>query len=76
LAFAGTTKIIFDFGLQKASPSLRGAKRRSKPSFRYAALWIASRSLSSGAQSRDPLACNDGKHTIAASAQTNLPIGT
>src|SRR5216684_801363 len=39
--------------------SLRGAKRRSNPFF-YAARWIASRSLSSGAHSRDPLARNDG----------------
>jgi hypothetical protein len=28
----------------------------------FAALWIASRSLSSGAHSRDPLARNDGKN--------------
>jgi hypothetical protein len=33
-------------------------KRRSNPLF-LAALWIASRSLSSGAHSRDPLARND-----------------
>jgi hypothetical protein len=40
------------------NPSLRGAKRRSNPDL----LWpcIASRSLSSGAHSRDPLARNDG----------------
>src|SRR3979490_428814 len=41
-------------------PSLRGAKRRSNPCFLCAARWIASRSLSSGAHSRDPLARNDG----------------
>src|ERR1700704_4004001 len=41
-------------------PSLRGAKRRSNPFFLYAARWIASRSLSSGARSRDPVARNDG----------------
>jgi hypothetical protein len=35
-------------------------KRRSNPFFLYAARWIASRSLSSGAHSRDPLARNDG----------------
>src|SRR6266404_5283543 len=35
-------------------------KRRSNPFFVCAALWIASRSLSSGAHSRDPLARNDG----------------
>jgi hypothetical protein len=39
---------------------LRGAKRRSNPFLLYAAKWIASRSLSSGAHSRDPLARNDG----------------
>src|SRR5712671_3796747 len=41
-------------------PSLRGAERRSNPSFLCAARWIASRSLSSGAHLRDPLARNDG----------------
>jgi len=41
-------------------PSLRGAKRRSYPFFLCAPLWIASRSLSSGARSRDPLTRNDG----------------
>jgi hypothetical protein len=46
-------------GNPKAS-SLRGAKRRSDPSFLFAALWIASRILSSGAHSRDPLVRNDG----------------
>ena len=44
---------------QGAKPSLRGAKRRSNPFFLHAARWIASRSLSSGARSRDPLARND-----------------
>src|SRR5713226_7641937 len=39
--------------------SLRGAKRRSNPFFLYAARWIASRSLSSGAHSRDPVDRND-----------------
>src|SRR5258708_14866639 len=34
--------------------------RRSNPLFLCAAAWIASRSLSSGAHSRDPLARNDG----------------
>jgi hypothetical protein len=33
---------------------------RSNPFFLFAARWIASRSLSSGAHSRDPLARNDG----------------
>jgi DUF218 domain-containing protein len=37
------------------------AKRPSNPFFLCAVRWIASRSLSSGAQSRDPLARNDGK---------------
>src|SRR3954468_21560604 len=39
--------------------SLRGALA-TKQSSRTAGLWIASRSLSSGAHSRDPLARNDG----------------
>jgi len=39
--------------------SLRGAERRSNPLFLSAVLWIASRSLSSGAHSRGPLARND-----------------
>src|SRR6266516_4810332 len=43
-------------GSNRLPPSLRGAKRRSNPALR---LWIASRSLSSGAHSRDPLARND-----------------
>jgi hypothetical protein len=43
------------------STSLRGAKRRSNPLSPLLRLWIASRSLSSGARSRDPLARNDGQ---------------
>jgi hypothetical protein len=43
------------------SSSLRA--ERSNPFFLYAARWIASRSLSSGAHSRDPLARNDGSTT-------------
>ena len=43
--------------------SLRGAKRRSNPALRPGHRWIASRSLSSGAHSRDPLARNDGTKT-------------
>jgi catechol 2,3-dioxygenase len=39
--------------------SLRGAERRSNPAFARLR-WIASRSLSSGADSRDPLTRNDG----------------
>jgi hypothetical protein len=46
--------------IAKSRPSLRGAMRRSNPAFFLAALWIASRSLSSGAHSRDPFARNDG----------------
>jgi hypothetical protein len=45
----------------RVSASLRGAKRRSNPLSPLSWLWIASRSLSSGAHSRDPLARNDGK---------------
>jgi len=59
-------------GVNVCLPSLRGAKRRSNPYFLcgkmdcFASLamtvgWIASRSLSSGAHSRDPLARNDGR---------------
>ena len=51
-----------------ASSSLRGAKRRSNPYLR-AEVWIASRSLSSGAHSRDPLAPrNDEKTTTCVPA--------
>ena len=42
-------------------PSLRGAKPRSNPVCCGKGSWIASRSLSSGARSRDPLARNDGE---------------
>ncbi len=44
--------------------SLRGAKRRSNPFSPLLWLWIASRSLSSGAHSRDPLARNDAYTTL------------
>ena len=58
-------------GSRPGTPSLRGApcppwlnerrrKRRSNPFSRFAARWIASRGLSSGARSRDPVAGNDG----------------
>ena len=43
---------------QRPSPSLRGASA-TKQSIVSVLLWIASRSLSSGARSRDPLARND-----------------
>ena len=47
--------------------SLRGAKRRSNPSLCVReALWIASRSRSSGAHSRDPLARNDDLEIVRA----------
>src|SRR5882757_10362105 len=52
----------------KLKASLRGAKRRSNPFFLRAARWIGSRSLSSGAQSRDPLARNVGR------TLTHLPL--
>jgi hypothetical protein len=41
------------------APSLRGAERRSNPCFLFAAITIASRSLSSDEHSCDPLARND-----------------
>jgi hypothetical protein len=44
----------------RVGSSLRGAKRRSNPFFLFVVRWIASRSLSSGAHSRDPVARNDG----------------
>src|SRR5712664_2069908 len=46
--------------------SLRGATRRSNPITATSTLWIASRSLSSGAHSRDPLARNDGLFSLPA----------
>src|SRR5215207_3040138 len=42
-----------------ARPSLRGALATKQSIARQADRWIASRSLSSGAHSRDPLARND-----------------
>jgi hypothetical protein len=39
--------------------------RRSNPFFLRAVAWIASRSLSSGAHSRDPVARNDGFYHIS-----------
>src|SRR3984957_1187372 len=55
-------------------PSLRGAKRRSNPFFLYAARWIASRSLSSGAHSRDPLARNDVKMRVRDPAARSVRV--
>ncbi|MGC2813025.1 MAG: hypothetical protein WA303_21995, partial [Bradyrhizobium sp.] len=40
--------------------SLRGAIATKQSTPPFAVIWIASRSLSSGAHSRDPLARNDG----------------
>src|SRR5260221_10396208 len=45
--------------LLAVKPSLRGAHATNQSSFLSVASWIASRSLSSGARSRDPLARND-----------------
>jgi hypothetical protein len=50
---------LFEIRIETLDPSFLGAKQRSNPFFLYAARWIASRSLSSGAHSRDPLARND-----------------
>jgi hypothetical protein len=46
--------------------------RRSNPFFLGAAPWIASRSLSSGAHSRDPLARNDDLIPIVIPAQAGI----
>jgi hypothetical protein len=56
--------------------SLRGAKRRSNPSFFPVVLWIASRSLSSGAHSRDPVARNDDTSSaviVRESGRSSIP---
>jgi hypothetical protein len=55
--------VIFEIG----ATSLRRAKRRSNPFSVLSWLWIASRSLSSGAHSRDPLARNDGGASLPTS---------
>jgi transposase len=52
---------------------LRGATRRSNPFFLGAARWIASRSLSSGAHSRDPLARDGGFRIGCLKFWTNTP---
>ena len=49
-------------------------KRRSNPLFLCAAKWIASRSLSSGAHSRDPLARSDGDR--ASRCSNKIEVGT
>jgi hypothetical protein len=46
---------------QTRSVCARERKRRSNPDFGCGKLWIASRSLSSGAHSRGPVARNDAK---------------
>jgi hypothetical protein len=53
--------IIRSAGAANEELSLRGAKRRSNPFFLRAVRWIASRSLSSGAHSREPVARNGGE---------------
>jgi hypothetical protein len=45
--------------LRRPRPSKLNERRRKQSIFLRAAKWIASRSLSSGARSRDPLARND-----------------
>ena len=59
----GYTLVLIVNRIDRSLPSLRGALA-TKQSMLPAAKWIASRSLSSGAHSRDPLARNDGCHTI------------
>src|ERR1700719_5035717 len=53
--------------------SFRGAKRRSNPLSPLFWLWIASRSLSSGAHSRDPLARKTRERVVPAHAGTHAP---
>ena len=53
-------------------PSLRGATATKQSISPQTALWIASRSLSSGARSRDPLARNDD---FGYARATNRPDG-
>src|ERR1700704_1456814 len=53
LLFPGAARLFY--------PSLRRAQRRSNPLFLSVAGWVGSRSLSSGAHSRDPLARNDAR---------------
>src|SRR5216684_6898632 len=50
-------------------PSLRA--KRSNPPFLSVVLWIASRSLSSGAHSRDPFARNDELRTATVRDRVN-----
>src|SRR6267142_2370700 len=64
-AFVPCDRFNFQTAMTVLRPSLRA--QRSNPFFLCAARWIASRSLSSGAHSRDPLARNDGKRTFATS---------
>src|ERR1700724_2682482 len=61
-------ELIFEIG----ATSLRA--KRSNPFFLYVARWIASRSLSSGAHSRDPLARNDetGRENVRATGPSPL----
>jgi hypothetical protein len=48
----------------------KGAQATKQSIYPLAAAWIASRSLSSGARSRDPLASNDGEISIGVPAMT------
>ena len=47
---------VLDTPLSRSMTTSWGRAKQSNPLFLFAALWIASRSLSSGAYSRDPLA--------------------
>jgi hypothetical protein len=66
-AFAGDD----EWGGTDLSTSLRA--KRSNPFFLCAAKWIASRSLSSGAHSRDPVARNDGAKYESAFSRRRAP---
>src|SRR5206468_6859374 len=58
---AATTRLRLLCKLRRAgSPPKRPCEGGSNPAFLLRQSWIASRSLSSGAHSRDPLARNDG----------------
>jgi len=65
---ARTRSLVLEIG----ATSLRGAKRRSNPLFLCVARWIASRSLSSGAHSRDPLARNDTQTRLSRGRRMRL----
>jgi hypothetical protein len=50
------SRSVLDTPLSRSMTTSWGRAKQSNPLFLFAALWIASRSLSSGAHSRDPLA--------------------